>query len=142
MQGIQRTVGGRIRELRIKKGWNQEEFANVSGFHRTYVGQIERGENNISFENLIKLASVLSVTPSELLSVLDSGASGDTEKPALSGKRKTTAFPHQVHEIQKLLTRLKHQRSPMDRTLTSLEELMVQIATRSGGRSRTRSAKE
>ena len=119
-------LGKRVRELRTAKNWSQEEFANVSGFHRTYIGQIERGEKNISFENLIKLASVLGVTASELLSVLDSGDL-HTSKPALSAKQKPSGFPHQAHEIQKLLASLKHQRRAIDRTLTKLEELMMQV---------------
>ena len=130
-------LGKRVRELRTAKNWSQEEFANVSGFHRTYIGQIERGEKNISFENLIKLASVLGVTASELLSVLDSGDL-HTSQPALSGKRKSSGFPHHVHEIQKLLTTLKHQRRAIDRTLTMLEELMTQFARGSGGRPKRR----
>ena len=44
----------------------------MSGFHRTYIGQIERGEKNISFGNLSKISSVLGVTLAELLSGLES----------------------------------------------------------------------
>ena len=125
MKNLLVLLGKRVHELRVGHGWSQEEFANVSGFHRTYVGQIERGEKNISFENLIKLASVLGVTASELFSVLDSGDLRDAAKAALPLKRKPTGFLHQAHEIQKLLTRLKHQRGAMDQTLTRLEELMA-----------------
>ena len=39
----------------------------MSGLHRTYIGQIERGEKNISFANLLKVSGVLDVTMSELL---------------------------------------------------------------------------
>ena len=42
-------LGKKVHELRAARNWSQEEFAHVSGFHRTYVGQIERGEKNISF---------------------------------------------------------------------------------------------
>ena len=130
-------LGKRVRELRTAKNWSQEEFANVSGFHRTYIGQIERGEKNISFENLIKLASVLGVTASELLSVVDSGDL-QTAKPALSAKPELSGFPYHAGEVQKLLASLKHQHRAIDRTLTMIEELMTQIARGSAGRSRTR----
>ena len=56
------VLGKRIHDLRAARKWSQEEFAHVSGFHRTYVGQIERGEKNMSFDNLAKVAGSLGVT--------------------------------------------------------------------------------
>jgi len=64
-------LGKRIHELRAARKWSQEEFAHVSGFHRTYVGQIERGEKNMSFDNLAKVADALGVTMSTLLDGLE-----------------------------------------------------------------------
>ena len=58
-------LGKRIHDLRAAKIWSQEEFAHISGLHRTYIGQIERGDKNISFENLSKEAGVLGLTLSE-----------------------------------------------------------------------------
>jgi len=72
-------LGKRVHELRAAKDWSQEEFAHVSGLHRTYIGQIERGEKNISFGNLSKIAGVLGVTMSELLSGLEAGGVLDME---------------------------------------------------------------
>ena len=48
MQDIQKTVGARIRELRLKHGWSQDVFADKSGLHRAHVGAIERGERNVT----------------------------------------------------------------------------------------------
>lgn len=45
---------------------SQEDFAELCGFHRTYIGQIERGEKNISFENIVRVASALKKLPSEI----------------------------------------------------------------------------
>lgn len=56
-----------MRELRLGQDVSQEGLADRSGLHRTYVGGIERGERNVSFGNLLKLASALGVRPSELL---------------------------------------------------------------------------
>jgi len=59
-------------------------FSGCSGLHRTYIGQIERGEKNISFENLSKVAGVLGVTLSDLLSGLEDGrAMGEASKRSL-----------------------------------------------------------
>jgi len=59
MQQIQRKLGDRIRKLRSRKGWSQEEFAAVSGVHRTYIGAVERGEKNLTLSTLHTLARTL-----------------------------------------------------------------------------------
>jgi transcriptional regulator with XRE-family HTH domain len=61
------ALGQAIRELRISTGLSQEAFADRCGLHRTYVGGIERGERNLSFANLLRVASALGLRPSELL---------------------------------------------------------------------------
>jgi transcriptional regulator with XRE-family HTH domain len=61
------ALGRAIRELRRSAGISQEGLADRSRLHRTYVGGIERGERNVSFGNLLKLANALGVKPSALL---------------------------------------------------------------------------
>jgi len=63
----QETLGATIRELRAGLGISQELLAERCGLHRTYVGGIERGERNVSLENIVRLATALKVTPSKLL---------------------------------------------------------------------------
>jgi transcriptional regulator with XRE-family HTH domain len=58
--------GKRVRELRIHNSWSQEELAFKSGFHRTYIGMIERGERNISLKNIYRLADTYSIDVKEL----------------------------------------------------------------------------
>lgn len=70
MNALQHTLeklGLKIRELRKKQGLSQEEFAYRANIDRSYVGQIERGERNIAFLNLLKIARALEVTLSELM---------------------------------------------------------------------------
>jgi transcriptional regulator with XRE-family HTH domain len=62
MQQIQRELGDRIRKLRKMKGWSQEEFAAISGLHRTYVGAVERGEKNLTLSTIHTLAKTLDTT--------------------------------------------------------------------------------
>jgi transcriptional regulator with XRE-family HTH domain len=58
-----KAFGRRLRELRISKGYSQEWLAELAGLHRTYVGDVERGERNISLDNIWRLANALGVNP-------------------------------------------------------------------------------
>jgi transcriptional regulator with XRE-family HTH domain len=51
-----------IRELRKERNLSQEELADKADVHRTYIGMIERGEKNITLENIQKLAKALNVS--------------------------------------------------------------------------------
>lgn len=61
--------GDRIRELRLKKEWSQETLADKTGFHRTYIGMIERGERNLSLKNIEVFATSFGVSISDLLKI-------------------------------------------------------------------------
>jgi transcriptional regulator with XRE-family HTH domain len=66
MQQIQRKLGDRIRKLRSRRGWSQEQFAAVSGLHRTYIGAVERGEKNLTLSTLHTLAKTLDTSIAQL----------------------------------------------------------------------------
>ncbi len=61
-----RIFGENVRRLRQAKLLSQESFAESCDLHRTYIGSIERGERNVSVENIIKIARALGVHPSKL----------------------------------------------------------------------------
>lgn len=69
-----KALGQRIRELRSKQGYSQEAFADKCGVHRTFMGTIERGESNLSFQNIFKVATNLGVSLSELFRDLEGTA--------------------------------------------------------------------
>jgi transcriptional regulator with XRE-family HTH domain len=54
--------GKRVRELRVERGWSQEQFAHLCGLDRSYVGQVERGERNISLDNICRITAALHVS--------------------------------------------------------------------------------
>ncbi|QSA97839.1 helix-turn-helix domain-containing protein [Methylococcus sp. EFPC2] len=56
-----------LKEFRSKNRLSQEELADMAGLHRTYVGSVERGERNISIDNIERLASALKINIKELL---------------------------------------------------------------------------
>ncbi|HBK07240.1 MAG TPA: XRE family transcriptional regulator [Acetobacteraceae bacterium] len=59
--------GKKVRQLRLAKGWTQEELAASTGLHATYIGGVERGERNLGLDNLLKIARALGEHPSSLL---------------------------------------------------------------------------
>lgn len=61
------AFGDQLRRIRTSKGVSQEQLASLSGLDRSYVGSVERGERNISLENIFRLAEALGVPASELL---------------------------------------------------------------------------
>ncbi|HEY50430.1 MAG TPA: helix-turn-helix transcriptional regulator [Dehalococcoidia bacterium] len=66
MNNIQRKLGKRIKDLRLKRQLSQEKLAFESKMHRTYIGSIERGERNPSLKNIEAIANALGVTLSDL----------------------------------------------------------------------------
>lgn len=63
---IQELFGSTIRDLRKSKGLSQEALALSCGLDRSYIGQVERGERNISLLNIYKIAAGLNVRAKEL----------------------------------------------------------------------------
>ena len=59
-------ITDRLRRLRTKQGWSQEDLGFESGLHRNYIGGIERGERSVGVGNLGKLAKALGVRPRDL----------------------------------------------------------------------------
>lgn len=65
--------GRRMRKLREKAELSQEQLAEEAGLHRTYIGSVERGERNVSLQNILRIARALEVDPA----VLVAGLKGD-----------------------------------------------------------------
>lgn len=64
---ILEKFGVKVKALRKEKGWSQEKLAEETGFHRTYIGMVERGERNLSLKNVEIFANVFSISISKLL---------------------------------------------------------------------------
>jgi transcriptional regulator with XRE-family HTH domain len=62
-----KALGSRIRDARNALQWTQEDFAHEAGLDRSYVGGIERGERNISFSILCRIAEALKTDLGKLL---------------------------------------------------------------------------
>lgn len=66
-QDILIQFGLKVKGYRLERKWSQELLAEKSGFHRTYIGMIERGERNISLKNVEKIANTFEVNIKDLL---------------------------------------------------------------------------
>lgn len=60
-----KEFGARLRELRKERGLSQEGLAHVSDLDRSYVGQVERGERNISLDNIYRFSRALEISPTD-----------------------------------------------------------------------------
>lgn len=67
MPTLRQQLGRAVRRLRAAKGYSQESFADACHLHRTYMGSIERGERNISLDNIERIAKTLGLTAGQLL---------------------------------------------------------------------------
>ena len=60
-QLLLKEFGLRIRQLRLASGLSQEELAEQTGFHRTYIGMIERGERTRRMTERLRKIQILRV---------------------------------------------------------------------------------
>jgi transcriptional regulator with XRE-family HTH domain len=67
VQDVQKQIGARVRALRRQKGWSQDVFADRSGLNRAHVGEIERGESNVTIQTLKIIADTLDVRITDLV---------------------------------------------------------------------------
>lgn len=61
------SLGEAIRRVRLSKGISQEKLALLADIDRSYVGRIERGDNNVAVLTLSRLAHALSISLSALM---------------------------------------------------------------------------
>lgn len=67
VQPVYRQLGRAIRETRQAKGLTQDQVADLAGLNRSHVGEIERGEANVTIQTLKTLADTLGVTVSDFV---------------------------------------------------------------------------
>ena len=70
-QAVRKAFGDRVRAVRHQASVSQEELALRCGLDRSYIGQVERGERNLSLENIYRIAGGLGVHACDLLGELD-----------------------------------------------------------------------
>lgn len=63
----EKAFGRVLRDLRRSRGLSQEQLGFESGYHRTYIGLLERGKKSPSLKTLFRLARALRVKPSQIV---------------------------------------------------------------------------
>ena len=63
---VRKSLGARVRALREKRKWSQEDFAHEGGLARSFAGAIERGEKDLRLTTLVKLANTFDITVAQL----------------------------------------------------------------------------
>jgi transcriptional regulator with XRE-family HTH domain len=123
IDSLQRSLGRRIRELRSKQGWTQEQFAEHCGVHRTYMGHVERGEKNVSLSTVLRVSNALGIRISALFGRAQ-GASSQSAPP------KPVAASHaRLHrpDTDRLLDELQAQRKALREALRDLSRVVVTL---------------
>jgi transcriptional regulator with XRE-family HTH domain len=62
-----RLVAQNVRVLRLMRGWSQEALADAAELDRSYIGDIERAERNVSLDSLERLAQAFGLTLTDLI---------------------------------------------------------------------------
>jgi len=68
---IKGDFGTALRKLREKAALSQERLADIAEIHRTYVGDVERGERNIALVNMVRLAKALKMPLSRIVAEME-----------------------------------------------------------------------
>lgn len=63
---ILKVFGSTVRKLRLSKKLSQEQLAELTGFHRTYIGMVERGERNLSLKSIKTFSDAFEINITDL----------------------------------------------------------------------------
>jgi len=71
---IEKIFGEELQKIRKEKGFSQEQLGFESGYHRTYISQLERGVKSPSLKTIFRISKALSVQPSKLIQRIESNS--------------------------------------------------------------------
>jgi transcriptional regulator with XRE-family HTH domain len=64
---LRKAFSANLRRERQMRSLSQETLADLAGLHRTYIGSVERGQRNITIDNIERLARALGIEPADLM---------------------------------------------------------------------------
>jgi transcriptional regulator with XRE-family HTH domain len=83
MADVRRSFGCRLKELRVSRGLSQQKLGALASLDRSYLGGVERGERNVSLDNIAIIATALGVS---VVALFTTALEERQERP-LSGRR-------------------------------------------------------
>ena len=107
LQAVRERIGRNVRQLRIARGWSQEQLAERVGNTDRHVGQVERGEVNVTIDILTTIAAHLSVDVARLLD--DTSDASDARVYTI-----TPSFFDQIEDALRAIARLKDTGRPVE----------------------------
>jgi transcriptional regulator with XRE-family HTH domain len=66
-KNVRQRFGQRLKELRVKQGWSQEDLSHHAGIGRVFISQLENGHKDVCLGVIETLADSFKVTISELM---------------------------------------------------------------------------
>lgn len=64
---LEKAFGCVLRCLRQDRGLSQEALGFESGYHRTYISLLERGQKSPSLQTIFNISKALKIDPAELI---------------------------------------------------------------------------
>lgn len=77
-----KSFGSLVRELRVRRGWSQEDLGHKAKLHRNAVSLIERGDRSSTLETIEKLCRAFDVQPAELMPRLEDQTKPKAPRPS------------------------------------------------------------
>lgn len=102
MENLIETVGYNIRVIRKGQGLSQEELAFKANLHPTYIGQIERGEKNITIATLSVILKALGIAFGEFFSIIEPNDSNEKFDTFSKGNEHYLPYKELVKVLQGL----------------------------------------
>jgi len=130
VEDVQRSLGERIRELRKRYGWSQEELAERCGVHRTYMGHVERGMKNVSLTTVVRICEALDIRLSDLFSLRKKVST----VPEMHARRAETGGAGQSNpfEIRRVVQHLRKEVNSLQEAVQTLVQLGNRLDARLG----------
>jgi transcriptional regulator with XRE-family HTH domain len=128
IDNLQRSLGRRIRELRSKHGWSQEQFADFCGLHRTYLGHVERGEKNVSLSTVLRVADALGVRISALFGRTQNAVADGPKQLRPPMTRSASGAAAYDVDVRSILDELQSQRKALRQALRDLSGCLIRLS--------------
>ncbi|MGA2027645.1 MAG: helix-turn-helix transcriptional regulator [Syntrophobacteraceae bacterium] len=95
---IEEAFGLTLQEMRKARKISQEELGFESGYHRTYISQLERGHKSPSLKTIFQLAAALKASPSEIVLCVERASIGSGQNPGQLGEQANEDNPDRASD--------------------------------------------